>query len=60
MKYREIGKTGIRISEIGFGCGNNAVLMVKASYEEQLKVVRRALDSGITFFGSPKKISGAF
>jgi aryl-alcohol dehydrogenase-like predicted oxidoreductase len=40
----------VKVSEIGFGCGNNAVLMVKAPYEEQLKVVRRALDCGITFF----------
>ena len=37
--------TGVKVSEIGFGCGNNAVLMVKAPYEEQVKVVRRALDS---------------
>ena len=50
MQYRTIGKTGLRVSEIGFGCGNNAVLMVKAPYEEQVKVVRRALDSGINFF----------
>ena len=50
MKYREIGKTGIKVSEIGFGCGNNAVLMVKAPYEDQVKVVRRALDGGINFF----------
>ena len=50
MEYRSIGKTGVKISEIGFGCGNNAVLMVKAPYEEQLKVVRRALDAGINFF----------
>ena len=50
MRYRTIGKTGVRVSEIGFGCGNNAVLMVKAPYDEQVKVVRRALDCGITFF----------
>ncbi|MBM4261375.1 MAG: aldo/keto reductase [Deltaproteobacteria bacterium] len=50
MNYREIGKTGIKISEIGFGCGNNAVLMVKAPYEEQVKVVRRAVAAGINFF----------
>ena len=50
MQYRSIGKTGVRISEIGFGCGNNAVLMVKAPYEDQVKVVRRALDAGINFF----------
>ena len=35
MQYRTIGQTGVKISEIGFGCGNNAVLMVKAPYEDQ-------------------------
>ena len=50
MQFRTIGRTGVRISEIGFGCGNNAVLMVKASYAEQLKAVRHALDCGINFF----------
>jgi len=50
MQYRIIGNTGLKVSEIGFGCGNNAVLMVKAPYDEQVKVVKRALDSGITFF----------
>jgi aryl-alcohol dehydrogenase-like predicted oxidoreductase len=50
MRYRNIGNTGIKVSEIGFGCGNNAVLMVKAPYEDQSKAVRHALDSGINFF----------
>jgi aryl-alcohol dehydrogenase-like predicted oxidoreductase len=50
MQFRTIGRTGLRISEIGFGCGNNAVLMVKASYAEQLEAVRHALDHGINFF----------
>ena len=50
MQYRTIGKTGLRVSEIGFGCGNNAVLMVKAPHEDQVKAVRHALDMGINFF----------
>jgi len=50
MRYRTIGKTGLQISEIGFGCGNNAVLMVKASPADQVKAVRHALDMGINFF----------
>jgi aryl-alcohol dehydrogenase-like predicted oxidoreductase len=50
MQFRTVGRTGIKISEIGFGCGNNAVLMVKATYAEQLEAVRHALDSGINFF----------
>jgi aryl-alcohol dehydrogenase-like predicted oxidoreductase len=50
MRYRTIGRTELRVSEIGFGCGNNAVLMVKAPHEEQLRAVRHALDLGINFF----------
>jgi aryl-alcohol dehydrogenase-like predicted oxidoreductase len=50
MQYRTVGKTGVKISEIGFGCGNNAVLMVKAPYDDQKKAVRHALDLGINFF----------
>jgi aryl-alcohol dehydrogenase-like predicted oxidoreductase len=50
MQYRTVGKSGVKVSEIGFGCGNNAVLMVKAPYEDQLRAVRHALDQGITFF----------
>jgi aryl-alcohol dehydrogenase-like predicted oxidoreductase len=50
MEYRTLGKSGVKISEIGFGCGNNAVLMVKASYDEQVEAVRHALDRGINYF----------
>lgn len=50
MQYRTVGKTGIKVSEIGFGCGNNAVLMVKAPYEDQRQAVRHALDLGMNFF----------
>jgi aryl-alcohol dehydrogenase-like predicted oxidoreductase len=50
MRYRTLGKTELKISEIGFGCGNNAVLMVKASYEDQIKAVRHALDLGVNYF----------
>jgi len=50
MRYRPLGRTGLKISEIGFGCGNNAVLMVRATYEEQLQAVRLALELGINYF----------
>ncbi|HEX9443339.1 MAG TPA: aldo/keto reductase, partial [Candidatus Binatia bacterium] len=50
MLYRTLGNTGLKISEIGFGCGNNAVLMVRASRAEQTRAVRRALDLGINYF----------
>ena len=50
MNYRTLGKTGLRVSEIGFGCGNVGGLMVRGSHEEQIQAVRRALDLGITYF----------
>jgi L-galactose dehydrogenase/L-glyceraldehyde 3-phosphate reductase len=50
MLYRTLGRTGLKVSEIGFGCGNNAVLMVRATYEEQLRAIKRALDLGINYF----------
>ena len=50
MQYRTLGRTDLRISEIGFGCGNNAGLMTRGSHEEQLQAVRLALDLGINYF----------
>ena len=38
------------VSEIAFGCGGNAGLMVRGSAAEQLPIVARALDLGVTYF----------
>jgi aryl-alcohol dehydrogenase-like predicted oxidoreductase len=50
MQYRRIPNTSSKISEIGFGCGGNAGLMVRGSFKEQERVVARALDVGIDYF----------
>jgi aryl-alcohol dehydrogenase-like predicted oxidoreductase len=50
MQYRTIGNTGIRISEIGFGCGDNAGLIVRATTQERQAGVGRALELGINYF----------
>ncbi|HEY4295046.1 MAG TPA: aldo/keto reductase [Paraburkholderia sp.] len=50
MKYRQMGATDLSVSEIGFGCGGNAGLMVRGDFDEQLSVVKRALDLGVTYF----------
>jgi aryl-alcohol dehydrogenase-like predicted oxidoreductase len=50
MKYRQAGSTGLKVSEIGFGCGGNAGLMLRGDFNEQLAVVSRALDLGVTYF----------
>jgi len=50
MNYRTLGKTGLRVSEIGFGCGNVGGLMVRGTADEQLAAVRHAMDLGINYF----------
>ncbi|HXZ21376.1 MAG TPA: aldo/keto reductase [Pseudolabrys sp.] len=40
----------LRLSEIGFGCGGNAGLMVRGSHDEQQRVIERALELGIDHF----------
>ncbi len=50
MEYRMVGDTDLKISEIGFGCGGAAGLMVRGSFEEQVKVIDRALELGINYF----------
>jgi aryl-alcohol dehydrogenase-like predicted oxidoreductase len=50
MQTREIGKTGLKLSVIGFGCGGNAGLMVRGAPAEQTRMVARALELGINYF----------
>jgi aryl-alcohol dehydrogenase-like predicted oxidoreductase len=50
VEYRQVGETELRVSEIGFGCGGNAGLMVRGSPEEQRQVVARAIELGINYF----------
>ncbi|HEX5369308.1 MAG TPA: aldo/keto reductase [Dehalococcoidia bacterium] len=50
MEQRDFGRTGLRVSALGFGCGNVGGLMVRGSHEQQVAAVRRALDAGITYF----------
>ena len=50
MKYRRFGKTGLEVSAIALGTGDNAGLMVNAGEQEQLEALERALELGINFF----------
>lgn len=50
MNYRTLGRTGLCVSEVGFGCGNVGGLMVRGSFQEQLEGVQRALDLGVNYF----------
>ncbi|MFM1815210.1 MAG: hypothetical protein RLZ98_1905, partial [Pseudomonadota bacterium] len=44
MKYRRLGRTGLEVSAISLGTGDNAGLMVNAGEKEQLAALERALE----------------
>jgi L-galactose dehydrogenase/L-glyceraldehyde 3-phosphate reductase len=50
MEYRTLGRTGLRISEIGFGCGNVGGMLIRGTEQAQLEAVTRALELGINYF----------
>ncbi len=50
LEYRQVGNTDLSVSEIGFGCGGNAGLMVRGSANEQQRLVARAVGLGINYF----------
>ena len=50
MKQRRLGRTGLSISEIGFGCGPTAGLMVRGDAAARRDAVARALALGIDYF----------
>jgi aryl-alcohol dehydrogenase-like predicted oxidoreductase len=50
VRQRIVPGTELSLSEIGFGCGGNAGLMVRGAPAEQRRVVARALELGINYF----------
>lgn len=50
MNYRQLGKTGLKVSALGFGCGAVGGLLVRGDRAEQLRTVARAVELGINYF----------
>jgi aryl-alcohol dehydrogenase-like predicted oxidoreductase len=50
LEYRTLGKTGLRVSMLGFGCGGVGGLMVADDYPTMLRAVERAVSAGINYF----------
>lgn len=50
MKYRPMGDTGVMLSEIGFGTGDNAGLLIRGEPRDQLAAFERALDAGMNYW----------
>ncbi|MBN8904695.1 MAG: hypothetical protein BGO51_13895 [Rhodospirillales bacterium 69-11] len=50
MERREFGRTGLKLSILGFGCGAVGGLMVRGDPADQERTVARALEAGINYF----------
>ena len=50
MDYRLLGRTGLRVSVLGFGCGDVGGLIVRGTPAERERAVARAVELGINYF----------
>ena len=50
MEYRALGKTGLRVSALGFGCGNVGGLIIREEPRTRVRAVARAIEAGINYF----------
>ena len=50
MRYRSLGRTGLAVSEVAFGCGVTAGLMIEGGAAARQEAVARALALGINYF----------
>ena len=55
MKYLPFGKTGVSLSEVGFG----GIPIVRLAPEESDRVLKRAFDRGITLFDTANSYKGS-
>jgi aryl-alcohol dehydrogenase-like predicted oxidoreductase len=50
MELRTLGRTGLKVSLLGFGCGAVGGLMVRGTHADQERAVARAVELGINYF----------
>ncbi|HYW63141.1 MAG TPA: aldo/keto reductase [Bradyrhizobium sp.] len=50
MQFRIFGRTGMRLSVLGFGCGAVGGLMVRGDPTDQERTVARAIAAGVNYF----------
>ena len=66
MKYRNLGKTGLDVSELGYGAwGIGKTMWLGADDDESLRALRGAVDQGVNFLdtalgyrGRPQRRAG--
>jgi aryl-alcohol dehydrogenase-like predicted oxidoreductase len=50
MERRKLGRTGLDVSVLGFGCGAVGGLMIRGTPADQERAVARAIELGINYF----------
>jgi aryl-alcohol dehydrogenase-like predicted oxidoreductase len=50
MERRRLGRTGLMVSVLGYGCGAVGGLMVRGTAADQERAIARALENGINYF----------
>ncbi len=50
MKYNNLGRTDLRVSQLGFGCGSIGGILVRGEYPLMRQAVSRAIEKGINYF----------
>jgi aryl-alcohol dehydrogenase-like predicted oxidoreductase len=50
MQMREFGRTGMKVSALGFGCGAVGGIMVRGDPADQERLVARAISIGVNYF----------
>jgi L-galactose dehydrogenase/L-glyceraldehyde 3-phosphate reductase len=54
MEYRELGRTGLKVSALGFGCGAVGGLIIRADRKTRARAVARAIELGISYFDTAR------
>ena len=50
MEHRPLGRTGLQVSMLGFGCGNVGGLIIRGTHQDRVRAVARAMEAGINYF----------
>ena len=50
MQLRVFGRTGMKLSVLGFGCGAVGGFMVRGNPADQERTIARAIDAGVNYF----------
>jgi L-galactose dehydrogenase/L-glyceraldehyde 3-phosphate reductase len=50
MEMRAFGRTGLRLSALGFGCGAVGGLMVRGAPADRERALARAIEAGVNYF----------